>query len=191
VTERSVLFTGVGGQGVQICSKVLATAANDEDRYTMLIARYAGGMRGGMTNAEVTIGDAPLRALPFAPSAWAAFVMSPSHWETISDRLQPDAVVVVNSSLVSLVPPDARLFEVPANDIAVSLGNMLSAGFVLLGAFAALTGLVTVDGAVAAMRQLVPSYRTEHLQANEAALRAGAGAVRELAAPAWPLGVAS
>jgi 2-oxoglutarate ferredoxin oxidoreductase subunit gamma len=190
MTERSVLFTGVGGQGVQICSKVLATAANDEDRYTMLIARYAGGMRGGMTNAEVTIGDAPLRALPVVPSAWAAFVMSPAHWTTISDRLQPGAVVVTNSSLVTdaIAAPDARLFEVRANDIAASLGNPLSAGFVLLGAFAAVTGLVTVAGTVAAMRQLVPSYRTEHVLANEAALNAGAAALPPLGAPAWPVG---
>jgi 2-oxoglutarate ferredoxin oxidoreductase subunit gamma len=187
VTERAVLFTGVGGQGVQICSKTLATAANVEDRYCMLIARYDGGMRGGMTNAEVTIGDAPLRSLPIVPSAWAAFVMSPAYWHTISERLEPGAVVLVNSSLVSITPPDARLFDVPANEIAASLGNPLSAGFVLLGAFAALTGLVTVDGAVAAMRQLIPPYRTEHVQANEVALRAGAAAVPERAAPAWPV----
>jgi 2-oxoglutarate ferredoxin oxidoreductase subunit gamma len=187
VTERAVLFTGVGGQGVQICSKTLATAANGEGRYCMLIARYDGGMRGGMTNAEVTVGDAPLRALPIVPSAWAAYVMSPAYWHTVSDRLQPGAVVVVNSSLATLAPPDARLFEVPANDIAASLGNPLSSGFVLLGAFAALTGLVTVDATVDAMRQLVPRYRTEHLQANEEALRAGAAAVPELAAPAWPV----
>ena len=187
MTERAVLFTGVGGQGVQICSKTLATAANDEDRYCMLIARYDGGMRGGMTNAEVTVGDAPLRALPITPLAWAAFVMSAAYWHTVSDRLESDAVVVVNSSLATLTPPDARLFEVPANDLAASLGNPLSAGFVLLGAFAAVTGLVTVDGAVDAMRQLIPPYRTEHLQANEDALRTGAAAVPELAAPAWPV----
>ena len=187
MTERAVLFTGVGGQGVQICSKTLAMAANDEDRYCMLIARYDGGMRGGMTNAEVTIGDTPLRALPITPLAWAAFVMSPAYWHTVSDRLQSDAVVVVNSSLATQAPPDARLFEVPANDLAASLGNPLSAGFVLLGAFAALTGLVTVDGAVDAMRQLIPPYRTEHLQANEEALRTGAAAIPALAAPAWPV----
>jgi 2-oxoglutarate ferredoxin oxidoreductase subunit gamma len=190
MTERAVLFTGVGGQGVQICSKTLATAANDEGRYTMLIARYDGGMRGGMTNAEVTVGDAPLRALPIVPSAWAAYVMSAAYWHTVSDRLEPGAVVVVNSSLVSVDAPGARVVEVPANDIAAGLGNPLSAGFVLLGAFASLTGLVSVDGSVAAMRQLVPPDRTEHLQANEAALRAGAGAVTPLGAPAWGVGVA-
>jgi 2-oxoglutarate ferredoxin oxidoreductase subunit gamma len=191
MTERAVLFTGVGGQGVQICSKTLATAANDEGRYTMLTARYDGGMRGGMTNAEVTVGDAPLRALPIVPSAWAAFVMSPAYWHTISDRLQPGAVVVANSSLASVAAAGGRLVEVPANEIAAGLGNPLSAGFVLLGAFASVTGLVSVGSTVAAMRQLVPPYRTEHLQANEAALRAGAAAVPPLEAPAWPVGVAS
>jgi 2-oxoglutarate ferredoxin oxidoreductase subunit gamma len=191
MTERAVLFTGVGGQGVQICSKALATAANDEGRYTMLIARYDGGMRGGMTNAEVTVGDAPLRALPIVPFAWAAFVMSPAYWHTVADRLEDGAVVVLNSSLVSVETPGARRFEVPANDIAAGLGNPLSAGFVLLGAFAALTGLVSLDATVAAMRQLVPPYRTEHLQANEAALRAGAAAVTALEAPAWAVGAAT
>lgn len=190
MTERAVLFTGVGGQGVQICSKALATAANDEGRYTMLIARYDGGMRGGMTNAEVTIGDAPLRGLPIVPSAWAAFVMSPAYWHTVRDRLEPGAVVVANSSLVSLPSEGRRLFEVPANDIAAGLGNPLSAGFVLLGAFAALTALVSLEAVVSAMRQLVPPYRTEHVKANEAALRAGAGAVQAAAAPAWGVGVA-
>jgi hypothetical protein len=41
------------------------------------------------------------------------------------------------------------------------------------------------------MRQLVPPYRTEHLQANEAALRAGAAAVTALEAPAWAVGAAT
>jgi hypothetical protein len=47
------------------------------------------------------------------------------------------------------------------------------------------TGLITLEGAVGAMRQLVPAYRTQHLEANEAALRAGASLPPNLAAPAW------
>jgi 2-oxoglutarate ferredoxin oxidoreductase subunit gamma len=62
----------------------------------------------------------------------------------------------------------------------------MSAGFVMLGAFVAVTGLVSVESAVGAMRQLVPPYRTQHLEANERAIRAGAAAVPAGAAPAWP-----
>jgi hypothetical protein len=38
----------------------------------------------------------------------------------------------------------------------------------------------------AAMAELVPAYRRQHLAANRRALDAGAQAVPALAAPAWP-----
>lgn len=188
MTEREVLFTGIGGQGVQIASKALAMAAIAEGRQVLLVPRYGGGMRGGMTNAEVTVGDGPLRALPVVTDAWSAYVMDPAFWETIRPNLAPGAVVVVNSSLFHgpVDVPEARVFEIPAMEIAGELGNPMSAGFVLLGALVGVTGLVGVDQAVTAMRQLVPPYRTQHVEANERAIHAGAGAVRALAAPAWP-----
>jgi 2-oxoglutarate ferredoxin oxidoreductase subunit gamma len=158
----------------------------------MLVPRYGGGMRGGMTNAEITIGDQALRALPVATSAWSAYVMDPSYWSTISPNLADGAVVVVNASLFHQ-PVDvvgARVFEVAASDVAAELGSPMSAGFVLLGAFVALTALVQVDGAVDAMRQLVPSYRTQHLEANERAIRAGALLLPAGGAPAWERDVA-
>ena len=55
----------------------------------------------------------------------------------------------------------------------------MTAGFVLLGAFIAVTGLVSLDSAIVAMRELVPAYRTQHLEANGRALRAGAVAVHD------------
>lgn len=186
--EREVLFTGIGGQGVQIASKSLATAAMDEGREVMLVPRYGGGMRGGMTNAELTVADGPIRALPVATGAWSAFVMDPSYWHTIRPRLGVAPVVVVNASLVTgpLELGDATVWEVPASALAVEVESPMSAGFVLAGAFAAVTGLVATESVVAAMRQLVPSYRTQHLEANERAIRAGAAAVPPLGSPAWP-----
>jgi 2-oxoglutarate ferredoxin oxidoreductase subunit gamma len=186
--EREVLCTGVGGQGVQIASRTLATAAIDEGRHVMLVPRYGGGMRGGMTNAEVTIGDVALRALPVATSAWSAYVMDPSYWSTIRPNLADGAVVVINSSLcaaLSVDVPGARVFEVAASEAAADLASPMSAGFVLLGAFVAVTGLVDLESAVGAMRQLVPAYRTQHVEANERAIRAGAGLLPSGAAPAW------
>jgi 2-oxoglutarate ferredoxin oxidoreductase subunit gamma len=185
--EREVLFTGVGGQGVQIASKALATAAIAEGRQVMLVPRYGGGMRGGMTNAEVTVGDQALRALPVATSAWSAYVMDPSYWSTIRPNLADGAVVVVNSSLFNrpVDVPDARVFEVAASDVAADLDSPMSAGFVLLGAFVALTGLVSVESALGAMRQLVPAYRTQHIEANVRAIRAGAALLPAEGAPAW------
>lgn len=186
--EREVLFTGVGGQGVQIVSKALAMAAVAEGRDALLLPQYSGGMRGSKTNAELTVGDAPLRALPIVIDAWSAFVMDQAFWETIRPKLAPGAVVVVNSSLfhIPVAVDGAQVVEVPASDLAAQLGSPMSAGFVLAGAFATVTGIVAVPSLVAAMRELVPPYRTQHVAANEAAIEAGANAAPALVAPAWP-----
>jgi 2-oxoglutarate ferredoxin oxidoreductase subunit gamma len=192
LTEREVLFTGVGGQGVQIVSKALAMAALDEGRNVLLLPSYGGYMRGGMTNAGLSVADIPLRALPIITSAWSAFVMDHAYWETVCPNLAEGAVVVVNSSLfhVPVNVPGAQVFGVPAAETAVELGSPMSAAFVLLGAFVSLTGLVGVDSVLGAMRQLVPAYRAQHIAANERAIEAGAAAVPALAAPAWPNAVA-
>jgi 2-oxoacid:acceptor oxidoreductase gamma subunit (pyruvate/2-ketoisovalerate family) len=188
LTQREVLFTGVGGQGVQIVSKALAMAALAEGRNVLLLPSYGGGMRGGMTNAGLTVSDGPLRALPVITSAWSAFVLDPAYWETVRPNLADGAITVVNSSVfhLSVDVPGAQVYAVPAMEMAVEMGSPMSAGFVMLGAFASITGLVQVDSAVDAMRQLVPAYRSQHIAANERAIRAGAVSAPASAAPAWP-----
>jgi 2-oxoglutarate ferredoxin oxidoreductase subunit gamma len=185
--QTEVMLTGIGGQGVQLCAKTLAVGATDEGRQAMLSAHYGGEMRGGQTEASVVVGDGPLRALPILPSTWSAFVMHPKHWEPVRARLRSDGVVVANGNLVGddLDASDAHVVRIPAGDIATELSAPMSAGFVLLGAYSAVTGLVGLDALLGAMRQLVPPYRTQHVAANEAALRAGHDAAPGLLAPAW------
>jgi 2-oxoglutarate ferredoxin oxidoreductase subunit gamma len=185
--QTEVIMTGIGGQGIQLCAKVLALAATNEGRYAMLSAHYGGEMRGGQTEASVVVGDAPLRSLPILPSAWSAFVMHPHYWPPVRDRLRPDGVVVVNSSITgsTMEGMDARVFPVAADDIAASVSAPMGAGFVLLGAYSTVTGLVGLTSLVEAMTQLVPPYRTQHISANRASLEAGAAAAPALAAPAW------
>ncbi|HEY8547417.1 MAG TPA: 2-oxoacid:acceptor oxidoreductase family protein [Acidimicrobiales bacterium] len=188
--QTEVMLTGIGGQGIQLCAKTLAIGATDEGRQAMLSAHYGGEMRGGQTEASVVVGDGPLRALPILPSTWSAFVMHPNHWAPVRAKLRPGGVVVANATLLGeddlgLGSGDATTFLVPAGDIAAGLGAPMSAGLVLLGAYAAVTGLVGLDALTAAMTRLVPPYRSQHIATNEAALRAGHDAVPALAAPAW------
>lgn len=185
--QAEVLMTGIGGQGIQLSAKTLALAATDEGHKAMLSAHYGGEMRGGQTEASVVIARGPLRALPILPSAWSAFVMHLEFWEPVRVRLRPGGVVAVNSDLLDgdLAVEDVRIFPVPAMTIANDLGAPMSAAFVLLGAYVSITGIVGLDSAVNAMKRLVPAYRTKHVAANEAAIRAGGKTGPELAAPAW------
>jgi Pyruvate/2-oxoacid:ferredoxin oxidoreductase gamma subunit len=57
----------------------------------------------------------------------------------------------------------------------------------MVGAYLATTGLVGLDAAIEAMRESIPSYRTQHIVRNEEALHAGFEAVAPLTVPAWTL----
>jgi Pyruvate/2-oxoacid:ferredoxin oxidoreductase gamma subunit len=186
MTARTVMFTGIGGQGVQIISKTLATAAVNEGRGVLLVPRYGGIMRGGKTNAELTVGDGRLEAVPVVSDAWAGLVMDQAYWRSIEHNLAEHAVLLVNANLFHLDVPGAEIYRIPAVDLATELGSPMSASMVMLGAFVALTHLVRPESIAEAMRKLVPPYRSQHIAANELALRAGAEAVPNLAAPAWP-----
>lgn len=181
------MMTGVGGQGIQLCSKTLALAAVKEGRQAMLCGHYAGAIRGGQTDASIVIADGRLRALPILPSAWAGFVMSAQYWASTAEFLRPGGPVVVNASLVGedLAAPGLDVYRIRAGEIAESKGAPMGAAMVLLGALCSLTGLAGLESLVAAMKELVPPYRTEHVAANEEALRAGDAAGPGPLAPAF------
>jgi len=190
--QAELILTGVGGQGIQLCAKCVALAAVAEGRQAMLSADYGGEMRGGKTEASVVVSDGELRTVPILPATWSSWVMSDEHWGSVRDRMRPGGVVVVNSTLVTgdLEVPECRVVEVPATETATAMGAPMGAGFVLLGAYLALTGMAGLESAKQAMTELIPPYRTQHLEANAAALDAGAALVPSLDFPVpWLAGV--
>ncbi|MGH9027604.1 MAG: 2-oxoacid:acceptor oxidoreductase family protein, partial [Acidimicrobiia bacterium] len=85
-------------------------------------------------------------------------------------------------------PLDEVAFQVvhfPATEIADELGSSMAGSMVMTGAYVGITGLVSLDATIAGMQESVPPYRTQHVAANEAAIRAGYERVDRLTYPAW------
>lgn len=188
--ERALVFTGIGGQGVQLGAQVLARAATREGRHVMLLGTYGGTMRGGPTEATLIVGDAPLETPPIVSRTGAAIAVHHAFFEPVRRKLAPGAVVVLNASLFAAEwdRHGQRVFDVPATRLASEAGSALATSMVLVAAYAALTDLVALDSLCAAMRECVPSYRRDHLATNERALRAGFAALPRGAAATWDSG---
>ncbi len=186
--EREIAITGVGGQGVQLGAQVLARAATLEDRHVLMFGIYGGAMRGGSTESTLVVGDEPISAPPIVSHVWSAVAMHHEYWESVASKLRPGGLVLVNSTLFEgrLDREAQRVIDVPATELAAGVGSPLSAAMVLIGAYAAVTGLVEFDSLIRAMEQSLPSYRKQHVQTNAKALRAGFDAAPQGAAPAWP-----
>lgn len=186
MTEREILLTGIGGQGVQLAAQVLARAATLEGRDVLLFGLYGGMMRGGNTDSTVVVADGPITSPPVVSRAWAAIAMHDEFWAPIEPKLRAGGVVFVNeATFTHAIEADVNVTRVRATDVAAELGHALGGAMVMSGAFAAATGIVAIEALVEAMQASIPSYRTQHIAANERALRAGFDLVERDTAPAW------
>lgn len=185
--EREVMLSGIGGQGVQLAAQVIARGATIEGRHVLLFGVYAGAMRGMNTDATVVVSDAPVQAPPLVSHTWSAIGMHDRYWAQVDPKVRDGGLVLVNEATftTALDTDRFRVVRVPASDIALALGDELGASLVITGAYLATTGMAGLDAAIEGMRESIPPYRTQHLAANEEALRAGFDAVEALAAPAF------
>src|SRR5215472_16970797 len=136
VMEREILFTGIGGQGVQLAAQVLARAATLEGREVTYLGVYGGMMRGGNTDSTVAVADAPILVPPLVSHAWAAIAMHDDYWPAVEAKLRPGGVVLVNDATFSSgVRGDVAVHRVPATTVATELGTPLSGALVMLAAF--------------------------------------------------------
>jgi Pyruvate/2-oxoacid:ferredoxin oxidoreductase gamma subunit len=186
--EREILFTGIGGQGIQLAAGVLARAAVAEGREVMLFGSYGGTMRGGPTDSTLVVGDEPVTAPPIVSRAWSAIAMHPAYFPGVAAVLASEAVVVSNTSLFGeAIEGDRwRVYGLPATQVATECGSALAGALVLVGAYASLTGLVSLDALIAGLAASLPERRLQYRELNERALRAGFSALPAGLEPAWP-----
>ena len=186
MTERELLITGIGGQGVQLAAQVIAKAATLEGRDVMFFGIYGGMMRGGNTDSTVVVADGPINAPPVVPRAWSAIAMHDEFWAPLEPRLRAGGFVLVNdSTFAHEITAQVTVHRVGATELATELGNPLGGAMAMVGAYGALTALVSIDALVEAMCASVPSYRQQHVAANARTIRAGWESVSAGAHAAW------
>jgi 2-oxoacid:acceptor oxidoreductase gamma subunit (pyruvate/2-ketoisovalerate family) len=186
--ERELVMTGIGGQGIQLASAVLARAAVDAGREVQVFGSYGGMMRGGPTESTIVIADTPVEAPPTVGSAWSVIIMHHEHSEHALTCASGDSVVLINSTVIAdqSIRCKGTVIAVPASDLAVKVGHVMTASMVMIGAYAAVTDLVALPSLIQASTASLPAYRAQHSAMNVEALRAGYASVQRGSSPAWP-----
>jgi len=161
--QEEVIFAGFGGQGVLFAGQLLAYTAMDEGKHVTWIPSYGPEMRGGTANC------------PIASNPENIVVLNTPSLYSFQNRVAPEGVIFLNSSIVSVKPSrhDVRIVEVPSSEIAEKLGNPRASNTVMMGAFMKVTGLVPADIYLNSLEMVMGSKKKAVIEINRKAFAAG------------------
>jgi Pyruvate/2-oxoacid:ferredoxin oxidoreductase gamma subunit len=184
--EREILMSGIGGQGVQLAAKALATAAMREGRRVLMFGTYGGAMRGGDTDATVVIGEDSLDTPPVVDAAWAGIAMHHKGWAGLKAKLRPGGLLLVDATVfLGDAAYDGAVLRLGATGLAAEANMPQGGAMVALGAFARATGIVSLDTLIEISESVLPPYRRQFAKDNRAALALGHEAVESMLCAAW------
>ena len=159
---------GRGGQGAQVGCQVLAGAFFRAGRWVQAFAAYGGERRGAPVTAAVRVDDAPIHLRCDVDRADVALVLDSTLLAGI-DRasLAPDALVVVNATAAPCRRHAGadRVIAIDAGAIARRHGLGAIVATAMLGAFAASSGMLTLDDLLAAIEEWCPARKPENAAA--------------------------
>jgi pyruvate ferredoxin oxidoreductase gamma subunit len=158
---------GRGGQGVVTAAELLSVAAFEEGRNAQAFPTFGSERTGAPVTSFCRIDDRPIRVREPIIEPDALIVQDPTllHHVDVFAGIGPDAYVLINTTgTVAALGIDEfakrfrpeRLVTVPATELAREhLGRPIP-NAALLGAFAALTGVVSLASVAAAMQDRFP-----------------------------------
>ncbi len=160
-----VRIHGRGGQGVVTAAEMLALAAFDEGRYAQAFPSFGSERMGAPVVSFCRIDDHEIRTREPVGEPDALIVQDPTllHQVDVFGGAKPDAYILINTTAKSFDElgldefakgfRHERLLTVPASDLAREHTGRPVANAALLGGFAALSGLISLDAVVSAIRE--------------------------------------
>ncbi len=154
---------GRGGQGVVTAAEMLSVAAFREGRQAQAFPSFGSERTGAPVVAFCRIADHEIRAHEPIVRPDALIIQDPTllHQVDLFSGLSEDGYLLINSALafaqlgisdLSAKLEPSRVVAVPASEIARETLGRPIANAVLLGGFAALTGVISLASVIAAIR---------------------------------------
>jgi pyruvate ferredoxin oxidoreductase alpha subunit len=158
---------GRGGQGVVTAAELLSAAAFAEGKYAQAFPSFGSERTGAPVVSFCRLDDKPIRVREPVMQPDVLIIQDPTllHQVNVFEGAGPHAQLLINSArpaaelgigaFTDQLAPDAVL-AVPATELAQQHVGRPVPNAALLGGFAALTGAVSIDSVLAAIRDRFP-----------------------------------
>ena len=172
--EEKLIISGFGGQGVQSLGQTIIYAGMLAGNNVSLLPSYGPEMRGGTTNCQVVISDAPIGA-PIIDVATCVMALNKPSLVKFEPFVAPGGNLFINSSLIDdkATRTDINVHYVQCTELAQELGNIRVGNMIMLGAYMKLAGVLSIDSVIEALRKVLGPGKENLLDVNRRALQRG------------------
>jgi 2-oxoglutarate ferredoxin oxidoreductase subunit gamma len=176
-TRTEIRITGFGGQGVVLSGYIIGRAcAVHAGKHATMIQSFGPEARGSACSTTVAVSDTEV-LYPYIGRPDVFVVMSAEGYDKYRDELKDAGTLIYEKDLVKPKLKDGQpSFGVSSTRIAEGLGRAIVQNIVMLGFFAAATGLVPLEAMREAVAESVPEGTQE---LNLRAFDAGCAAFEE------------
>ncbi|MDW7662338.1 MAG: 2-oxoacid:acceptor oxidoreductase family protein [Bacillota bacterium] len=178
--NEKIICAGFGGQGVMLMGQLISYAGMLEGKEVSWLPSYGPEMRGGTANCSVMVSERPIGSPVITDDATTAIIMNLPSLDKFEVDIKDGGNIIINSSLIERKTKrdDLKAYYIPANDIAVELGNPRVANMIMLGAYLELTKVVEVESVMTALKKIFGESKAHLMKINEDALAKGAQEVK-------------
>ena len=163
MTTTEIKFGGLGGQGVILAGLITGKAAAlFDNKEATLTQAFGPEARGSACSAQVVVSDSEI-LYPYVTRPDVLVCMSQDAFNKFSLKLADGGLLLIEQDLVKPepLPRGARVYGVPATRIAEELGRRMVLNIVMVGFFASIAKVVSVEAMRKAVEASVPGGTTE------------------------------
>jgi 2-oxoglutarate ferredoxin oxidoreductase subunit gamma len=185
MSRYEVRIGGFGGQGVVTMAVVAGeTASLYDKKFVVQTQSYGPEARGGASKSEIVISDEEID-FPKVQTPDVFVVLSRAAYLAYIDGLKDDGILIIDEDLVKIeseIPDTVKVYKIPATRIAAKeVGSKQATNVVMLGAFAVITKVLSLEGLKARIEEKWPRFLKSNILALELGMKAGEEALAKAA----------
>lgn len=166
-----VRFSGAGGQGLQLCAKLLSAALAREGKTVAASQAYEPTSRGGLSRSDMVVSDEGAAEYPLVTALDYLLVLDNSAVGVSEGLVARDGLILADARRVNSIPKgNYRVVSMPFSETAIRLGSERVANVIALAALVGLTGACARETLEQTIRTRTPP---KFLDLNIEAMEAG------------------
>ena len=181
---KRILISGEGGQGIQVLSKILATASHESGKKCLYVPNYGVEQRGGVSLGFVQISNREI-GFPKFQNADILVILAERAILRVKEYITKDTLIVHDETLVSdesLKDVSNQKIAIPAFKIAEEKMTGKVMNMIVLGFLADMVGEISAECLQKAVNEdLAEKYKEspELKHFNEKAIEIGTAGIKQ------------